>query len=242
MALGQILRHRFDMHTLEGAADPLRWKWRLMSVAVVAVVACLLNWQIFLRCFYPIEYAAEISTHSQVAALDPYLVAAIIRVESNFQPDARSPKGAMGLMQLMPDTAAWVAQKMGRDYRELDLVDPGTNISLGTWYMKMLQEEFGGDLVVALAAYNGGRGNVNRWLAENRWDGRLESVGDIPFLETRLYVQRVLGNYDWYLRLYGGAWPPQAASLPMLPDVGRQLESWWHRGRQILHRYRGPGA
>ncbi len=223
---------------MEGAAGLLQRRWRLLSVLIIAITACLLNWQVFLRWFYPIRYVAEISSHTRTSSLDPYLVAAIIRVESNFQPEARSPKGATGLMQLMPETAQWVAQRIGQNDRELDLVDPGLNIRLGSWYMAMLQEEFGGNLVVALAAYNGGRGNVSRWLAEKRWNGRLDSVRDIPFLETRLYVQRVLSVYSWYLRLYGGVWPPQAVDLPVLPDIGRQLESWWHRGRHVFDQYR----
>lgn len=198
----------------------------------------MLNWQVLIRWFYPIEYIAEISTSTQTTPLDPYLVAAIIRVESNFRPTARSPKGATGLMQLMPETAEWVARRMGLSPASLDLEVPDLNIRLGTWYMAMLQEEFEGNLVVALAAYNGGRGNVSRWLQEQRWDGRLETVGDIPFLETRLYVQRVLGVYSWYLRLYGGMWPPCALELPILPDIGRRLESWWHRGRRVLDQYK----
>lgn len=201
-------------------------------------MAVSLNWQVVLRWFYPIRYVSEISAHTQTLPLDPYLVAALIRVESNFEPDACSQKGATGLMQLMPETAEWVAQQLGLKVSSLELLDPDTNIRLGTWYLSMLQEEFGGNLVVALAAYNGGRGNVSRWLAEQRWNGRLEAVNDIPFLETRLYVQRVLGVYTWYVRLYRGMWPPPATELPVLPDIGRQLESWWHRARLMLERYR----
>lgn len=205
---------------------------------IILIIALLLNWQVVLRWFYPIRYVQEISTHSQATPLDPYLIAALIRVESNFQPDACSLKGATGLMQLMPETAEWVAKQLGLDVSALELVDPDTNIRLGTWYLMMLQEEFGGNLVVALAAYNGGRGNVARWLAEQRWNGRLDGVSDIPFLETRLYVQRVLGVYTWYVRLYQGIWPPPATDLPFLPNIGRHVESWWHRGRQMAERYR----
>ena len=205
---------------------------------IIVLVSFLLNWQVVLRWFYPIRYVTEIAAHTQGTALDPYLVAALIRVESNFQPDACSMKGARGLMQLMPETAQWVAQQRGLKVAAIDLADPDTNIGLGTWYLTMLQEEFDGNLVVALAAYNGGRGNVSRWLSEQRWNGRLDGVRDIPFLETRLYVQRVLGVYSWYVRLYGGVWPPPAKELPILPEIGRQLESWWHRIRLVLEDYR----
>ena len=208
---------------------------------ILAIAAFLANWQVILRCFYPIPYVNEISAHVEGTFLDPYLIAALIRVESNFQPEARSLKGATGLMQLMPETAEWVAAQLGLEVAGLDLTDPDTSIRLGTWYLEMLQKEFNGNLVVALAAYNGGRGNVSRWLTEERWNGRLDAVSNIPFLETRLYVQRVLGVYTWYLRLYRGEWPPPAIDLPILPDIGRRFESWWHRGKQIFHDYQSLG-
>ena len=98
----------------------------------------------------------------------------------------------------------------------------------------MLQKDFDNNLVVALAAYNGGRGNVSRWLAEGQWNGKLEDVRNIPFLETRLYVQRVLAVYAWYVRIYRGMWPPPATEFPVLPEIGHHVEAWWHRTRQML--------
>ncbi|NLK08463.1 MAG: lytic transglycosylase domain-containing protein [Firmicutes bacterium] len=211
----------------------MHYRKGLFSILIIAVTAGLLNWQVFLRWFYPIEYVTEISRYTQSSSLDPYLVASIIRVESNFQPTARSPKGATGLMQLMPETAAWVAARIGLN-DELDLAVPDLNIRLGCWYLDSLREEFAGNLIVALAAYNGGRGNVNRWLAEKRWDGRIETVDNIPFLETRLYVQRVLGVYSWYLRLYSGNWPPAYLTIPVLPDLSRRFALWFKKARLIL--------
>ena len=182
---------------------PLRRRRNLFSLIIITTLGLiLLNWTAVLRWFYPIRYIDEISAHTEATSLDPYLIAALIRVESNFRPDVRSPKGATGLMQLMPETARWVAGQLRLGPDEVDLLDPDVNIRLGTCYLTMLQKDFDDNLVVALAAYNGGRGNVSRWLAEGRWNGQLDDVRNIPFLETRLYVQRVLAVHAWYIRIY----------------------------------------
>lgn len=213
-------------------------KWYLIGIAFLCIFILLFYWRVILRLFYPIHYAAEISVHTQTLDLDPYLIAAIIRVESNFQPEVRSAKGAIGLMQLMPETARWVANRLGYDFITLRLTDPNTNIQLGTWYLAFLKREFDDNLIAALAAYNGGRGNVERWLAESRWNGSRERLRDIPFLETRLYVQKVLAVYGWYRKLYGKRWPPTPIYLPLLPGIGRQIEIWWQQGWQLWDYYR----
>ena len=223
------------MKRFRGAFVPLRRRRNLVSATIIMTVAVLLlNWPAVLRWFYPIRYINEISAHTEATSLDPYLIAALIRLESNFRPDVRSPKGATGLMQLMPETARWIAEQLQLDFKEADLLDPDTNIRLGTWYLTMLQKDFDDNLVVGLAAYNGGRGNVSRWLAEGQWNGQLDEVRNIPFLETRLYVQRVLAVYAWYIRIYQGMWPPPSTELPLLPQIGHHVESWWHRTRQML--------
>ncbi len=221
----------------------MRGRRSLFSIIfIMSAAVLLLNWTAVLRWFYPIRYVEEISVHAEATSLDPYLIAALIRVESNFRHDVRSPKGATGLMQLMPETARWIAEQLQMDFREADLLDPDINIRLGTWYLTMLQKEFGNNLIVALAAYNGGRGNVSRWLAEGQWNGELRELRNIPFLETRLYVQRVLAVYDWYVRIYHGMWPPMSTELPVLPEIGRQVEAWWHRARQVLDRWQPTPA
>ena len=100
-------------------------------IIIMTAAVLLLNWTVVLRWFYPIRYIDEISAHTQATALDPYLIAALIRVESNFRPDVRSPKGATGLMQLMPETAVDMGA-VQLDYKEADLLDPDINIRLGT--------------------------------------------------------------------------------------------------------------
>lgn len=110
-------------------------------------------------------------------------------------------------MQLMPETARWAADLMGlKDFELEQLFDPEVNIAIGVWYLSNLREQFDGDMVLALAAYNGGRANVLRWLREEAWSGEVETVHDIPFPETRGYVQKVLNTYQWYRRVYRNAW------------------------------------
>ena len=114
---------------------------------------------------------------------------------------AESETGALGLMQLMPDTARWVAQQVGHgNYTDRQLKEPETNIELGTWYLGHLLKEFNGDEVQALAAYNAGRGHVESWLNENKWNGMVDTI---PFPETRSYVKAVLQYQQKYEALYG---------------------------------------
>lgn len=155
-----------------------------------------------LRWAYPLNYDDLICYESRKNGLDPYLVAALLRVESNFNPEAVSPKGAMGLMQLMPETAQWVAKQAGFEYHPDKLFDPGYNIKLGTWYLSDLLHEFNGNVWLALAAYNGGRGNVKQWVATGRWLGDVETVDEIPFAETRRFVRKIKIIWLVYKNLY----------------------------------------
>src|SRR5690606_13294848 len=112
-------------------------------------------------------------------------------------------KGALGLMQVMPETGAWVARQLSwPEFHPDMLYDPERNLTIGTWYLRHLANTFDGNLVVALAAYNAGQTRVQQWLAEQRWDGREETLADIPFGETRRYVRRVLDTMDTYIWLY----------------------------------------
>lgn len=158
-----------------------------------------------LRLVFPIRYASLIAQAGADYRLEPHLIAALIRVESSFDPRARSAKGAIGLMQLMPETAEWIALKKGvslTEARAQELEDPRLNIDYGSWYLRTLLDDFRGDIVLALAAYNSGWGNVRGWLAKDVWSGRPDEVDQIPFPETRAYVRRVLATWKWYERLY----------------------------------------
>lgn len=176
--------------------------FRLLLAAVIIVL--LLQSKLILRRVYPIGYYDLITKYAAEYEIDPLLVAAVIRVESKFRPDAVSAKGAVGLMQIMPETGKWIADRLNlEDVSATNLSAPAVNIRLGTWYLSDLSREFDGDLAVVLAAYNGGRGKVRQWLASERWGGGYHEIENIPFAETREFVRRVYRMYDIYGRLYG---------------------------------------
>ena len=155
---------------------------------------------------YPFPYRDTVELYAKRYQVDCFLVAAVIKVESKFQHDVHSHRGAVGLMQLMPDTADWIAQRMGeRDYEEAALHDPDRNLRYGIWYLADLEEEFKGNDVLALAAYNAGRGNVKDWMEEYGWQDDFSDIQAIPFRETRAYVKQVLDLRRKYHKLYSTA-------------------------------------
>ncbi|MBR2215074.1 MAG: lytic transglycosylase domain-containing protein [Selenomonadaceae bacterium] len=152
---------------------------------------------------YPFPYQSYVRKYAAEYRVDSDLAAAVMKNESNFREVAQSPRGAVGLMQLMPTTAAWIAMQLNdRDFTWEKLHDPETNIRYGVWYLSSLQEEFEGNEVLMLAAYNAGRGNVQEWIAEYGWPKDFAAVDAIPFSETRAYVRRVLQSKAKYQKLY----------------------------------------
>lgn len=174
-----------------------------LAVVVLLVAAAVLGGLWLLYRWYPLTYEAIILERARENGLDPYLVAAVIRAESRFRPQATSMQGARGLMQIMPETGKWAADQMKIAFHADYLYDPDYNIRVGCWYLANLLKEFEGDPVLALAAYNGGRSNVRKWLNENQWTGEHHTLDQIPFKETRYYVAAVLRDYQRYLWLYG---------------------------------------
>jgi soluble lytic murein transglycosylase len=162
---------------------------------------------------YPQAYWDSILSYSRKYGQDPYFVAAIIREESQFRPEALSPAGARGVMQVMPATGKWIAQSIplpGFDASKL--FESDTAINVGTWYISYLMKRFRGDPLYVAAAYNAGPEAVAAWTGKNGIAGeRDEFVEAIPFSETRSYVKKVLRNYDEYRRIYTG-WSAQAAA------------------------------
>lgn len=177
-----------------------RW-FALVLLVLVLILFYKSNW--LGRLMYPIKYREEIEAASLNSGVDPLLVAAVIRVESNYRPELESPKGAIGMMQVMPDTAQWITERDGiRPYKLEDLKKTAVNIKIGTSYLNYLHQQFQYDTVKAIASYNAGPGNVNKWLGNEIWDGRLETVEDIPFWETRKYVTKVMYYYKKYEEIY----------------------------------------
>ena len=162
----------------------------------------------YARTVYPLEYEAAITASARRKDLDPALVAAIIYAESRFDAQARSPHGAVGLMQLLPETAAQIARETGGvAFVPADLDDPRVNIRYGCYYLRTVLDQFGGDSVAAIAAYNAGAGAVGEWEAAARAEGHALRVADIPYAETRAYVRSVLEARGIYREMYGDRLP-----------------------------------
>lgn len=177
-------------------------------IFAILLIAALLQYKNILEYFYPLEYKALIDKSSTEYGLDPYLVYALINVESHYNPDARSPKDAKGLMQITASTGRWAAGQLNiKDYTENMLYNPETNIRIGCWYLYNLTTEFSSDggeasIVLTLAAYNGGSGNVHKWLNNKQYSYTGLTLDQIPFKETQIYVKKVLRNYKIYRWLY----------------------------------------
>ncbi|NJM99028.1 MAG: lytic transglycosylase domain-containing protein [Phormidesmis sp. RL_2_1] len=152
------------------------------------------------HAIYPFPFLELIMGWARERQLNPLLVTALVRQESRFQPDISSVVGAMGLMQVMPDTAAWIAQQTGEtDYT---LNAPEDNVKLGTWYLDYTHREYANNSLFAVASYNAGPGSVDRWIQEGGFSNADEFVEKIPYPETKGYVESVFGGYWNYLRLY----------------------------------------
>lgn len=181
-------------------------KIKTIKLIIVAIFFfCILNYIVLpwgFQQLFPLKYWDEIKYFSDKFSLDPFLIAAIIKVESEFKPHAMSKRGAKGLMQLMPETAKWIASQNGMEYKEEFLFKPEYNIHFGCWYLNSLRNQFDGSLPLILAAYNGGRGNVKKWLQKKEWDGKFKNLNDIPFKETRQFVKKVNYNYKIYKWFY----------------------------------------
>lgn len=182
-----------------------RGKSRL-SVAIWLIIllflATILTFPKWITVFYPQPHRDLVFSLAYEYDVDPYLVFAIIRAESKYQTNAESPVGARGLMQIMPETAAWIAEQQNiEDFKIDDLHNPEVNIRLGTWYLASLTKEYK-EVPLIIAAYNAGRGKVGSWVEEGVWNGDLEQVQSIPFPETREYVKSVLKNYEAYKAIY----------------------------------------
>jgi soluble lytic murein transglycosylase len=149
---------------------------------------------------FPFPYEEEVVKWSNQRQLNPLLVIALIRQESRFRADIKSSAGALGLMQVMPDTGKWIAQKI--NVNNYSLVNPEDNINFGTWYLQHTHEIYKNNSLFAIASYNAGPGNVDEWIKRFPVKQPEEFIEKIPFGETRKYVEIVLGNYWNYLRIY----------------------------------------
>jgi soluble lytic murein transglycosylase len=150
----------------------------------------------------PLRHEDIIRQQAAAKDLDPALLAGMIYAESKFR-DVTSGAGAKGLMQITPATAGYIAHLSGGTAFEVkDLSSPQVNISYGAYYLRYLMNRYDNNIVLALAAYNGGEGNVDRWVSEASAQERNLRVRDIPFPETKAYVMRVIDARGAYARTY----------------------------------------
>lgn len=171
------------------------------------------------QALYPFPYRQTIEQWAQQRQLNPMLVTALIRQESRFEPKIQSIAGATGLMQVMPDTADWVANQT--NLKSYNLENPQDNINLGTWYLDYTHREYANNSLYAVASYNAGPGSVADWISRFGATDPDRFVEQIPFDETRGYVEAVFGNYWNYLRLYN-------------PEVSQKLAQYSERHEDLV--------
>ena len=170
--------------------------WTILCLVLVCFAAIALRGFI-VYSVYPLEHKDEIKESSEKYSLDKHMVCAVIYTESHFDEQAVSGRGAVGLMQVMPATGAWAAEKMGLEgFSPEKLPQPEVNIAIGCWYLNYLTELFDGDMRKVLAGYNAGPNRVQSWINS---EGALI---DIPYEETEKYLEKVLRYYEIYKGLY----------------------------------------
>lgn len=152
---------------------------------------------VIMKKIYPQKYAEYVNTYAEQYNVDPLIVFAIIKAESNFNPEAKSHNQAQGLMQLMESTASEVSNE-----ENINLYDAETNIKLGTCYFAKLLEKYNFQLGIALAAYNAGMGNVDTWIEREIIQSDGSDLENIPYKETNMYVRKILNDYQIYKELY----------------------------------------
>ncbi len=163
------------------------------------------------HALFPLPFLEPIITWSNERQLNSLLVTGLIRQESRFEPEIRSVAGALGLMQVMPGTGSWIANKI--DLKEYNLKNPNDNVKLGTWFLDFTHQEYNNNSLLAVASYNAGPGNVSSWLKKYGFNDPDAFIEVIPFAETKGYVEAVFGNYWNYLRLYN-------------PEIAKQLAQY----------------
>ncbi len=174
----------------------------LLLLCVITLLLSTVSCKAIEKCFYPLEYEEYIYKYGDMYDIPYDLLAAVIKAESSFDPDAVSGAGAVGLMQLLPATAEEMAVRLDIEYDADMLWEPETNISYGSYYLAYLYENLGNNWNTACAAYNAGIGRVKGWLEDERYSDDGKNLKYIPFEETRNYLERIEKNRNKYTKLY----------------------------------------
>ena len=175
----------------------------IIAIALIVGILIGLCWDLYDRFAAPYKYQQYIEKYSAEYDIPEEIIFAVIKIESSFRASVTSPVGAMGLMQMMPDTFEWLTGNyhLGENLTTLSLYDPEINIKYGTYYLRYLKDKFG-DWNTVLAAYNAGEGNVSKWLADERYSSDGKTLHTIPFAETENYVKKVNNEIGIYRILY----------------------------------------
>ena len=178
----------------------------MKKIIIFLVIILILVGSLYaiVKTIFPLKHDYYIELYSKEYDIDPYLVAGVIKAESNFEQTAVSSKNATGLMQITESTAKWIADKLDIDdfNYQTDITSAKNNIQMGCFYIDYLLDMYSGDTECALAAYNAGFGNVNKWLADSAYSKDGETLDVIPFPETEDYVKRVMNYQKIYNWLY----------------------------------------
>ena len=181
---------------------------RIILIFFIILLLSITAYKVFnidekiLKYLYPMKYKEIVYQYSEELNIDPILTFAIIKTESDFEEKAKSKSGAVGLMQLMDNTAKEQAIKLNMKYSKEMLYDPEMNLKLGLNYFNTLLDYYEQNYILAFASYNAGLGNVQKWIQEGviKEDGN--DIENIPFKETNLYVRKIIKTYDLYKKLY----------------------------------------
>lgn len=186
---------------------------KILKKLIIAIIIIGALWFLLIKGFhidtvimkkiYPQKYTTHVNMYAEQNQIDPLFIYAIIKIESNFDPNATSRSNAKGLMQIMPNTANEVIAKLKIEKSEENtLYNPQINIQIGAYYFATLMQQYQ-NIGVALAAYNAGIGRVNEWIEQGiiKKDG--SDLENIPYKETNMYVRKILNTYQIYQDLYG---------------------------------------
>jgi len=179
----------------------------ILSMIIVLLLVILLKifniYDLIRKQFYRQEYSEYVNKYAEINEIDPAWIYAIIKVESNFNKDATSNSGARGLMQLMDLTAIEIAKELNLENFEINMLyEPEINIMIGTKYFNKLLEKYNQNYYLAIAAYNGGIGNVDEWIKKGVINQDGSKIENIPYKETNIYVRKTIKSYVVYVELY----------------------------------------
>lgn len=179
----------------------------IISIAIILLSIILIRvfnvYDLIRKQVYKQEYSEYVNKYAEENEIDPMWIYAIIKVESNFNAEATSGSGAKGLMQLMDTTATDIAKELKIDNFESNMLyDPEINIRIGVKYFDKLLSKYNGNYYLAIAAYNGGIGNVDNWISRGIISYDSSDIENIPYKETNMYVRKTVNAHKVYVELY----------------------------------------